>query len=609
MTGAAWAQLAVLVGILILTVPLLARFVFAAVEGETAEPQPGSPDTATGQPSHSGQPSHTGQPGQPGQPRGGRLIGVARSIENRVYKLLGVNPDVEQGWRAYAVSLLVFSAVSIVVVYLMLRLQGVLPLNPDGKGAVSPFVAFNTAVSFVTNTNWQAYSGEVTMSNGSQMLALAVQNFVSAAAGIAIALAITRGIVRRGSATLGNFWVDMTRVVVRILLPLSLLAALVLMSQGVVQNFSGTKVVSTLAGATQAIPGGPAASQIAIKMFGSNGGGFFNANAVHPFENPNGWSNLFQMWLMLALPFSLPLVYGRFVGNRRQGHVLLATMVVLWGASVAAASFAETRNDSVAVEAAAPTVGAGNAGDGVGSTSGSMEGKDVRFGPATCAVWAVSTTGTSNGSVNCAHDSLNSAAGGVALGNMLLGEVSPGGVGVGLMGILIYALLAVFIAGLMVGRTPEYLGKKVQAPEVKLAVIYTVAMPLTVLVLAGIAVRVATVTSGLSNSGPHGLSEVLYAFASAGNNNGSAFGGVPSASGVLALTQSVAMLIGRFGLIIPALALGGSLGRKRVVAATAGTMPTDTPLFVGLLTGVVVIVAGLTFFPALALGPIAEYFT
>lgn len=592
MSGAAWAQLALLGLVLVVTVPLLGRYLYACLCGDSDRADRSVVDDSRAVESGAAAGEfHDHRPRR-------RASATVSVVEGRIYRIAGVDPGVEQGWRAYAISLLVFSAVSIAVVYALLRFQGVVPFNPDHKGAVSPFVAFNTAVSFVTNTNWQAYSGEVTLSNGVQMLALAVQNFMSAAVGIAVALAITRGIVRRGSSTLGNFWVDLTRVVVRVLFPLSLLAALVLVSQGVVQNLHGSRTFTTLAGAAQVIPGGPAASQVAIKMLGSNGGGFFNANAIHPFENPNGWANLFEMWLMLALPLSLPLMYGRFVGNRRQGRVLLAVMVGLWSLSVGAATWAETRPHSVVTDNRAVA-----AVDG-----GSMEGKDTRFGPATCALWAASTTGTSNGSVNCAHDSLNAATGGVALSNMLLGEVSPGGVGVGLMGILIYALLAVFIAGLMVGRTPEYLGKKLQAAEIKLAVVYTVAGPLTVLILAGVAIRASSVTSHLANSGPHGLTAVLYAFGSAGNNNGSAFGGLPAASGPLALTQSVAMLVGRFGLMIPALALGGSLARKQRVAVTAGTLATDTPVFAGLLAGVVVIVAGLTFFPALALGPIAEFF-
>jgi K+-transporting ATPase ATPase A chain len=573
MSAAGMFQLGLLLGLLVLTVPLLGRYL-AGVFGD--------PEVR----------------GAPAPSAGDRVFGP---IERAVYRLCRIDERSEQRWTGYVLSLLAFSVVSILFLYAMLRLQSVLPLNPDGLPAVDPRVAFNTAISFVTNTNWQAYGGETTMSHFSQMVGLTVQNFVSAAAGMAVIVAIIRGITRRGSSTLGNFWVDMTRIVVRVLLPLSLLAALILVSQGVIQNFSGTTEVSGVAGVTQSIPGGPAASQVAIKQLGTNGGGFFNVNSAHPLENPNGWTNLLQIWLILVLPLSIPVAYGRMVKDRRQGNVLLGVMVVLWLGSVLLATVAETGgNPQLTAVGADQSVATAQAG-------GNMEGKDVRFGPSSCGLWTASTTGTSSGSVNCMHDSMTGAGGGVVMLNMLFGEVSPGGVGVGLMGLLIYALLAVFIAGLMVGRTPEYLGKKIQATEMKLVVLFIIVMPLTVLGFTAISMRLGTVLDGsIQDPGPHGLSEVLYAYASAGNNNGSAFAGLNASTTWMTVTQGLAMLLGRFALIIPAMAIAGSLARKERVPVTAGTFPTGTPLFGALVAGVVLIVAGLTFFPALALGPVVE---
>jgi potassium-transporting ATPase potassium-binding subunit len=573
MSPAGLVQLVVLIALLGVTLPPLGRYL-AAVFGD---------------PEHHGEPSPM---------RGDRVF---LPVERLVYRVCRIDPASEQRWTGYAFALLAFSAVSVLVLFGLLRLQGWLPLNPNGLGAVDSPVAFSTAISFVTNTNWQAYGGETTMSHLSQMVGLTVQNFVSAAAGMAVIVAIIRGITRRGAPTLGNFWVDLTRIVVRVLVPLSLAAAVLLVSQGVIQNFSGNIEVVAVAGDTQAIPGGPAASQIAIKQLGTNGGGFFNVNSSHPFENPTGWTNLFEMWLILALPLAIPLAFGRMVKDRRQGNVLFAVMIGLWLVSVLLASIAENSGNPLLTERGADQAVA------TAQTGGNMEGKEVRFGSSTCALWAASTTGTSNGSVNCMHDSMTPAGGGIAMLNMLLGEVSPGGVGVGLMGLLVYALLAVFIAGLMVGRTPEYLGKKIQAPEMKLVVLFIVVMPLTVLTLTAISLRLGTVLdSSISNPGPHGLGQVLYAFASAGNNNGSAFAGLDASTPWMTTTQGVAMLLGRFGLIIPALAIAGSLATKQRVPVTAGTFPTGTPLFGGLVTGVVLIVAGLTFFPALALGPIVE---
>ncbi len=567
-------QLIVLIGTLALTVPTLGAYL-ARVYGSADDVAPPPPAP------------------------GDRFF---TPIERIIYRCCGVDERSEQRWSGYAASLLTFSAVSVVALYTLLRVQGALPLNPDDLGAVEAPIAFNTAVSFVTNTNWQAYSGEVTMSHLTQMAGLTVQNFVSAAVGLAVAVAIIRGIGRRGSATLGNFWVDLTRTVVRVLVPLAFVAAILMVSQGVIQNLSGGTEVTTLSGSAQVIPGGPVASQEAIKQLGTNGGGFFNANSAHPFENPNGWTNLLGMWLLLVLPLSIPIAYGRMIKARRQGTILLGVMLALWLVSVVVASAAETagnpRLDPVGVDQ----------GIAVDQPGGSMEGKDVRFGPASCALWAASTTGTSTGAVNCMHDSMTAGGGGITLLNMLLGEVSPGGVGVGLMGLLIYALLAVFIAGLMVGRTPEYLGKKIQAAEMKLVVVFLLIMPAVVLGLTAISLRLDTVLdSSIQDPGAHGLSEVLYGFASAGNNNGSAFAGLNGATDWMATTQGLAMLLGRFGLIIPALAIAGSLASKQRVPTTSGTFPTDTPLFGGLVTGVVVIVAGLTFFPALALGPLVEH--
>lgn len=529
-------------------------------------------------------------------------------VERTVYRILGVDERKEQRWNVYAISLLAFSVLSLLLTYLVLRLQGSLPFNPTDRESVAPFGAWNIAVSFTTNTNWQWYSGEVALSHFSQMVAIAVQNFVSAAAGMAVAVAIVRGILRRRGRTLGNFWVDLTRGVLRILLPIAFVAAIVLMGLGVVQNLRGDTVARTVDAqaldggsvAEQTIPGGPAASQVAIKQLGSNGGGFFNTNSAHPFESPNGWSNFVGLYLILLIPLAFPVMYGRLLGRPRQGWVLLGVMVLILTSMTFLTSFAETGGNpqlaAMGVDQSSSSIQGG----------GNMEGKDVRFGASTCAQWSAATTGTSNGSVNCMHDSLTPAGGGLAMLHMQLGEISPGGVGVGLMGILINALLAVFIAGLMVGRTPEYLGKKIQASEMKLVVLYIVAMPAVVLSFAAISVVLPSALTSLANPGPHGLSEVLYNFASAGNNNGSAFGGMDTSTDWYTLTQGIAMLVGRFFLIIPALALGGSLVRKNPAPATSGTFPTDSPLFFGLLTGVILIVAGLTFFPALALGPIVE---
>ena len=523
-------------------------------------------------------------------------------VERGIYRICGVDPEREQRWTVYAYSLIGFSIVSFLVVYALQRFQGDLPLNPTGVPGVVPHLSFNTAVSFMTNTNWQSYGGEATMSHLTQMGGLAVQNFVSAAAGMATLAALIRGLARRRATTIGNFWVDLTRSTVRILLPLSLLVALVLVSQGVIQNFRGFTEATTVEGATQLIPGGPVASQVAIKQLGTNGGGFFNVNSAHPFENSTPFNGLVEMWAILVIPFAFAFTFGRMVGDRRQGRAVFAVMFLVWGAmSLMAMGLEGNGNPRLTDAGADQAVTATQSG-------GNLEGKEVRFGPSASGLWATSTTGTSNGSVNSMHDSFTALGGAVPLSHMMLGEVSPGGVGVGLSGLLMMAILSVFIAGLMVGRTPEYLGKKIQAGEMKTVALYVLAMPAAVLGFTAASMFVDSVTNTtMWNSGPHGFSEILYAFASAGNNNGSAFAGITAATDWMDTTLGFAMLIGRFFLIIPVLALAGSLAGKQVMPASTGTFPTHTPLFVGLVIGVVVIVGGLTFFPALSLGPIVEH--
>ncbi len=514
-------------------------------------------------------------------------------VERLAYRLVGVDPSREQPWTIYALSLLAFSAVSVLGLFLLERLQGALFLNPTDVDGVPPALAFNTAASFVTNTNWQNYGGESTMSHLTQMSGLAVQNFVSAAVGIAVAVAVVRGLTRRRSETIGNFWVDLTRITTRILLPLAVVTALVLVSQGVVQNLRGFTEATTLEDVTQSIPGGPIASQEAIKELGTNGGGPYNANSAHPFENPSGFSNLVEMWALLAIPFGLTYAFGRLVGDQRQGWALFAAMFVLWIASAGIAIGFETAGN--------PRV------EALGTTAaGNYEGKETRFGPAASGLFAASTTGTSTGSVIASHDSFTPLGGAVPLVNMMLGEVSPGGVGAGLYGMLVFALLAVFIAGLMVGRTPEYLGKKIQATEMKLVVVYLLVVPTLILAFASLSVVLADPKSSILNPGPHGLTEVVYAFTSAANNNGSAFGGLTGNTDWFNTTLGLAMLAGRFLPIVLVLAIAGSLARKQPVPVTAGTFPTGTPLFAGLLVGVILIMVGLTYFPVLALGPVLE---
>jgi K+-transporting ATPase ATPase A chain len=484
-----------------------------------------------------------------------------------------------------------------------LRTQGVLPLNPTDRTGLTPTGAFSAAVSFITNTNWQWFSGEVSISHLTQMLGFTVQNFVSAAVGLCVVIALIRGITRTGTRQLGNFWVDLTRGVVRILLPLSLAAAVVLMSQGVVQNFNGNTAAVTVdasSGTTeQLIPGGPVASQEAIKEIGTNGGGFYNANSAHPFENPNPFTDFMQIYLLLLIPLSLVVTFGVMVADRRQSKLLIGVMAGILVVFAGLATLTETQGN--------PRLTTAGADQSISTTQsgGNMEGKEVRFGAAACGVFAAATTGTSTGAVNCMHDSFTPAGGMVPLVHMMLGEISPGGVGVGLSGVLILALLSVFIAGLMVGRTPEYLGKKIQASEMKLVTLYILAMPFALLTFAAASVVIASANT--FQPGPHGLSEVLYNFASSANNNGSAFAYQGTGTQWYTVTQGISMLMGRFFTIIPVLAIGGSLAAKPRVPATAGTMPTHNALFGALLVGVIAIVAGLTFFPALALGPILEH--
>ncbi len=516
--------------------------------------------------------------------------------ERPVYRLLGVDPDAEQSWRRYAGALVVYSGVALFVTYLLLRVQGHLPFNPQHLGGVNPALAFNTAVSFVTNTNWQNYAGESTMSYLSQMGALAVQNFASASVGMAVAIALVRGFSRRGSATIGNFWVDLVRGVLYILVPIALVVTLVFIGQGAVQTFAGpAHVRDALTGIAQTIPRGPVASQEVIKQLGTNGGGFFNANGAHPFENPTGLTNFLSIALLLAIPVALTRTFGEMVGNVRQGVAVLAVMAVLFAGSVAIASIAE--------HAGNPAVTAGGLTHQV---VGNMEGKETRLGVMQTTFYNVASTQTSTGSVAGASDSFTPVGGLVLLGGMMLGEISPGGVGSGLYTILLFAIITVFLGGLMVGRTPEYLGKKIQAREVKLAALGVLVMPLVVLVSTGIAVSFQAGTSSILNHGPHGFSEILYALTSQSNNNGSAFAGLNGNTAFYNIVGALDMLLGRFAIVVPVLALAGVLAQKQVVPASLGTFRTDSPLYASLLLGVACIVGALTFFPAVALGPIVE---
>jgi K+-transporting ATPase ATPase A chain len=558
------------------------------------------------------------------------LTPVLRPVEKLVYRLSGIDEKAEVNWKRYLLGVLLVNLLGVIVVYLFQRMQAVLPLNPQAMPAVSPDSSFNTAVSFATNTNWQGYAGEATMSYFTQMLGLAVQNFLSAATGMAVLIALIRGFVRRNATTIGNFWVDFTRSTLYILLPLSLLLAVVLMSQGVVQSFSPYKTVTlleptsietvikddsgapvldaagkpttqTTAITEQTIPLGPAASQIAIKQLGTNGGGFFNANSAHPLENPTPLSNFLQVLSILLIPAALCYTFGQMVGDRRQGWAVLIAMLVIFIPLTVGVIAAEQSGNPMltavgADQAASPTQAGGN-----------MEGKETRFGIANSGLWAAATTAASNGSVNAMHDSLTPLGGAVPMWLMQLGEVVFGGVGSGLYGMLMYAIVAVFIGGLMVGRTPEYLGKKIESYEVKMASLVLLIPPLVVLVGTAIASVVPAGTGSVANPAVHGFSEILYAFSSAGNNNGSAFAGLSANTPFYNSMLAVAMWLSRFWLIVPVLGIAGSLAAKRVTATTAGTMPTHTPLFIVMLVGVVLMVGALTFVPALALGPIVEH--
>ncbi len=523
-------------------------------------------------------------------------------LERWSFRLCGVDPDAEQTWKGYALALLLFSLVGVVVTYVFLRFQHLLPLNPQRLGAVAPDLAFNTAVSFTTNTNWQAYGGESTMSYFSQMAALAWHNFISAAAGLGVALALARGLTRRAAGggdaprTLGNFWADLVRGIVYVFLPLCLAGALVLVSQGVIQTFSPYLHVTTLEGAKQAIPLGPVASQEVIKEFGTNGGGFFNANSSHPFENPTPITNFLEMLLIFAIPAALTYTYGRMAKDQKEGWVIFGAMALLFLVGVATVYWAEARPN--------PAL----AGLGVNQTLGNLEGKEMRFGVADSSLFATITTDASCGAVNSMHDSFTPLGGLVPLVNIQLGEIIFGGVGPGLYGMLVFVILAVFIAGLMVGRTPEYLGKKIESREIKFAMLYVLIFPLIILGFAAWAAVAPYALPSLNNAGPHGLSEIIYALSSAAGNNGSAFAGLNANTPWWNVTMGLAMLAGRFWMMIPVLGIAGAMVGKKTVPASLGTFPTNGALFMGLLVGVIIIVGALTFFPVLSLGPVLEEF-
>lgn len=558
------------------------------------------------------------------------LSRLFRPVESLFYRLLGTSPDDEMDWKTYTVAFLTFSVICFLLVYVILRIQGFLPLNPEKVGPVTPDLSFNTAVSFMTNTNWQAYSGETTLSYLTQMTVLTVQNFVSAAAGMAVLMAFIRALARIQTTKLGNFWVDLTRGILYILLPLSVLISLLLVSQGVVQTLSayekvtllqpityqqpkldtngkpildpqGNPVIETITETTQLLAVGPAASQVAIKELGTNGGGFFNTNSSHPFENPTPFTDFVEMLSILLIPAALTYTFGKMVGSTRQGWAILIAMLVLLWVPLAVAVVAEQAgNPSLTNLGVDQTPSLTNPG-------GNMEGKEVRFGPVNSALWATLTTAASNGSVNSMHDSYTPLGGLAPMWMMMLGEVSFGGVGSGLYGMFIFVVIAVFVAGLMVGRTPEYLGKKIESFEIKMASLVILIMPITVLLLTSLALLTNAGKAGISNPGPHGFSEVLYAYASQGNNNGSAFAGLNANTPFYNITGGVAILIGRFFLAIPTLALAGSLVKKKKTPESAGTLPTHTPLFILWLVLVVILVGALNFFPALALGPIVEH--
>jgi K+-transporting ATPase ATPase A chain len=512
-------------------------------------------------------------------------------VERGIYKLCGIDPEADMRWSVYARSMLAFSLVSVLFLYLIERTQHWLFLSV-GMANVNPVTAWNTAASFTTNTNWQNYSGESTMSYLTQMSGLAVQNFVSAGVGLAVAIAMIRGFTRSRTDKLGNFWVDLTRGVIRLLLPIAVIGTIVLVAGGLIENFAAYHTITTLAGSQQTIVGGPVASQEVIKELGNNGGGFFNANSAHPFENANPFTNIFEIFLILLIPFSLPRTFGKLVRDNRQGFALVAVMVIIWAAAVGGLTFFESH--------------LGTAGLGPQLAHGTYEGVETRFGPHACSLFAASTTVTSTGAVNCFHDSLTPFGGAITLMDMALGEIAPGGIGAGMYGILVLAIVTVFVGGLMVGRTPEYIGKKIRPTEMKYAALYFLTLPVVILTSAALSIGTKVGQDPIFNPGPHGLTEVMYAFTSMANNNGSAFAGLGTAATWYQVTGGIVMLIGRFAPEIFALGLAGSLARQAPVPQSAGTLDTRTPLFVGMLVGVILILVGLTYFPALALGPFAE---
>src|SRR5262245_26072163 len=522
------------------------------------------------------------------------LTPVLRPVELALYRVAGIDEKQEQGWLAYTVAMLLFHVGGFLILYALMRFQAGLPLNPAEQSAVAPDLTFNTAISFITNTNWQNYGGENTMSYLVQMLGLTHQNFLSAATGIVLAVALIRGFARASAKTIGNFWIDLTRCTLYVLLPVCVAAALFLVWQGMPQTLGPYVEATTLEGAKQTIAVGPVASQVAIKMLGTNGGGFFRSNAAHPFENPTALSNFLQIVLIFALGAALTNVFGRMVGNQRQGWAILAVMAVLFIAGVTVCYWAEAHGN--------------DAFTAIGLTGGNMEGKEVRFGIPASALFAVITTAASCGAVNAMHDSFTAVGGMIPMINMQLGEIIVGGVGAGLYGMLLFVVLTVFVAGLMVGRTPEYVGKKVEAKEVKMAMLAILILPLMILGWTAVAVINPPAVASMANPGPHGFSEVLYAYTSQTANNGSAFAGLTGNIMFYNLTGAIAMLVGRFWMIIPAMAIAGSLAEKKSVPPSAGTFPTTGGLFIGLVVGVIVIIGGLTFFPALALGPIVEHF-
>jgi potassium-transporting ATPase potassium-binding subunit len=524
------------------------------------------------------------------------LTPVFAPVERGFYRLAGVDPAREQDWFAYTIAMVVFSVSGFLSLYAIQRLQNLLPLNPRGFGAVPPDLAFNTSISFITNTNWQSYSGETTMSHLTQMLGLTVHNFLSAATGLAMAFALVRGFTRSSAATVGNFWVDVTRITLYLLLPFAFVLALAFVALGVPQTLQGAVEATTLEGAKQVISIGPMASQEVIKELGTNGGGFFNANSAHPFENPNAWTNLLETWSLLLIPVASVLAFGRLAGDMRQGRAILATMGVFLLVGVAVVYWSETSGNPILTAL------------GVDPAAGNLEGKEVRFGQALSALFTVGTTGTGTGAVTSMHDSLTPLGGLVPLFDILAGCIWPGGVGAGLYGFLVVAIIAVFVAGLMVGRTPEYLGKKIEVREMKFAMLAVLIYPLVVLGFSGASVLLQTALDSLGNSGPHGLSEIVYAYASTNANNGSAFAGLNGDTLWFNTTLGLAMLLGRFCYVVPVLALAGSLAAKKKIPTSAGTFPTDGPLFVGLLAGVIVILYLLQYFPALSLGPVVEHF-